>query len=757
MQIALIATLLASALAVWAAGKIAKRFGLPEVTGYGLALGALAIGVAMSSAQWRDWLTGEEAGERSLVFASEIGLTGLLFLAGSRMDLRKAWQRPGVSSAVAAAGLLLMAVVAILLAAFGEQDRYAIAASSAAIAAASLWLPGEISLGAKDKHQSAAESAKGAAVILTGLLLLVVHFYSLFHDVAWRVHTTSTYAIVGLYELVKITLFFALACFVVSRFLVLAQGRISTARMMIGYLLMAVLIFALTTSLIGQLGALAWSFIAGTLLARSETAKQLSKITAPIASAMFLSLAFLPVFLQSHGRSLTSFSLVALAVVGIAIGKLGMGWLVARITGASKEDAKLVAASTLASGESAVIFIGFAITRFVIESNEYFIVLSFALLSMIAGPIIRQIASRNRNVSEADEQALIHKRDRSSKKGQNWREKKGSSGKKISFAVVLIVMALAARETTAQAQSQSTVEDDPVSRAMKSVEASVNARAAAAEQVITASKLVNESTAARKQGDHARAKEALIEAKKVASDAGEFNRSALIAELARLLAAEQAMLEPKANRNSNSSTPGVSFTIKLPRSITARLNMYRDNFTQILQQEGLPVGLMGVALVESGFNPLALSPKGARGIWQIMPGTAVRYGLTVAAGNDHRTHPEHSTQAAARYLRDLYNQFGDWKLAIAAYNAGEHRVQRIIDKTGIRNFEEMSRRRLLPAETRNYVPAVLVAWSQIEGPNALAILAGPTEAGKNQTRSVRVVDALTRPDGSTAPTKVAPR
>ncbi len=749
MQIALIATLLASALAAWAAGKIARKFGLSEATGYGLALAALAVGVAIVSAQWRDWLTGTEESERALTFAREIGLTGLLFLAGSRLDLRKAWQRLGVSSAIVVAGLLLMAAVAVLLAVFGEQGRYAIIATSAAIAAASLWLPGEISFGIKENRQSAIESAKGAAVILTGLLLLAVHFSSAFHDVAWRARTISAYAIVGLYEIVKIALFFALACFVVSRFLALARGRISTSRMMIGYLLMAVLIFILATSMIGPLGALAWSFIAGALLARGETAKQLSKNTAPIATAMFLSLAFLPVFLQSHGRSIGSFSLVALAVISILVGKLGIVWLAARIAGASKRDAKLIAASTFASGEAAVIFIGFAVTRFVIESNEYFIVLSSALLSMIAGPIIWQIASRTRNATEADEQASIDKSDISSKEGHTRREKKGSKGKKVSFAVALIVMTLVARETTAQAQAQSAVvNDDPVSRAMKSVEASVNARVAAAEQVITASKLVNESTAARKQGDRARAKEALNEARKIASDAGEFNRSALIAELSRILAAEQAALEPKTSSSSNSASPGASFTIRLPRSITARLNMYRDDFTRILQQEGVPAGLMGVALVESGFNPLALSPKGARGIWQFMPATAVRYGLTVAAGNDHRTHPEHSTQAAARYLRDLYNQFGDWKLALAAYNAGENRVQRIIDKTGIRSFEEMSRRRLLPAETRSYVPAVLAAWSQIEGPNALANLAGPTEAGKNQTRSVRVVEALTRPVGA---------
>jgi membrane-bound lytic murein transglycosylase D len=83
--------------------------------------------------------------------------------------------------------------------------------------------------------------------------------------------------------------------------------------------------------------------------------------------------------------------------------------------------------------------------------------------------------------------------------------------------------------------------------------------------------------------------------------------------------------------------------------------------------------------------------------------------------NDHRTHPEHSTRAAARYLRDLYRQFDDWKLALAAYNWGEDKVQRVIDRTGVRDFDEMARRGLLPAETRKYVPTVLAVWAKLSG------------------------------------------
>jgi membrane-bound lytic murein transglycosylase D len=117
--------------------------------------------------------------------------------------------------------------------------------------------------------------------------------------------------------------------------------------------------------------------------------------------------------------------------------------------------------------------------------------------------------------------------------------------------------------------------------------------------------------------------------------------------------------------------------------------------------------LWDVARVESRFNPLALSSKGARGIFQLMPATARRFGLRVDAAVDERVDAGRSGVAAARYLNFLHGLFGDWKLALAAYNAGENRVIAAIQKAGSRDFQEISRRRLLPEETRLYVPKVI--------------------------------------------------
>lgn len=141
----------------------------------------------------------------------------------------------------------------------------------------------------------------------------------------------------------------------------------------------------------------------------------------------------------------------------------------------------------------------------------------------------------------------------------------------------------------------------------------------------------------------------------------------------------------------------------------ARLVTYRPMMERIFREEGVPTWLLAVGFVESTYNSSALSPARALGIWQFIPGTGVRYGLQRTAWTDERQHPEKSTRAAARYLRDLHALFGDWPLAIAAYNAGEGRVARVMRRTGVRDFWTMATRGLLPAETINYVPSVLAA------------------------------------------------
>ena len=139
----------------------------------------------------------------------------------------------------------------------------------------------------------------------------------------------------------------------------------------------------------------------------------------------------------------------------------------------------------------------------------------------------------------------------------------------------------------------------------------------------------------------------------------------------------------------------------------ARSGRYHDMMVTILKQEGVPQDLIYLAQAESGFHPLAVSRVGARGIWQFMGSRARGYGLQHSMWVDDRQDPEKSTRAAARHLKDLYAQFGDWYLAMAAYNSGPGTVQAAVKRTGYADFWELYRRNVLPKETRNYVPIIL--------------------------------------------------
>jgi peptidoglycan lytic transglycosylase D len=135
------------------------------------------------------------------------------------------------------------------------------------------------------------------------------------------------------------------------------------------------------------------------------------------------------------------------------------------------------------------------------------------------------------------------------------------------------------------------------------------------------------------------------------------------------------------------------------------LAMARDVF----RSRGLPEDLVFTAMIESGFKPDAVSRVGAKGMWQFMAGTARRYGLRVDRWVDERLDPEKSTVAAAAYLHDLYEMFGSWSLAQAAYNAGEVKVARAIRHTGSRDFWTLAQSRHLKRETKDFVPQIHAA------------------------------------------------
>jgi membrane-bound lytic murein transglycosylase D len=159
-----------------------------------------------------------------------------------------------------------------------------------------------------------------------------------------------------------------------------------------------------------------------------------------------------------------------------------------------------------------------------------------------------------------------------------------------------------------------------------------------------------------------------------------------------------------------------------------RLEKYRDLFQRIFREEGLPQDLIYFGLIESNFNTNAYSRARAKGIWQFIQWTGRRYGLRVDWWVDERSDPEKSTRAACAYLKDLYGMFGDWYLVLAAYNSGEGRIQRILDRHPDKDYWDMIEERRLPRETRGYVPAILAAIIVGKNPERFDISTEPSDA-----------------------------
>jgi len=134
---------------------------------------------------------------------------------------------------------------------------------------------------------------------------------------------------------------------------------------------------------------------------------------------------------------------------------------------------------------------------------------------------------------------------------------------------------------------------------------------------------------------------------------------------------------------------------------------YKAMIEKILREEGVPEELIFLAQAESGFVPRAISRAMCVGLWQFAAFRGKEYGLNRTASTDDRMDPELATRAAAHHLHDLYNHFGDWNLAMAAYNCGPGCVDRAIQRTGFADFWQLRRLNVLPKETANYVPAIL--------------------------------------------------
>lgn len=383
--------------------KLSRRFGLPDAFGCGVALCVIAISVGLSPANWRGWWAGEFWGDRLLTSVRIIGLTGLLFLAGTHFNFSQLRRKflPLLGFALSAG--VLFAVVVLLLKLPSWPGPIVLVAAT--IVASSLWLPGELSRFDKEDNDLLSDWQAGA-VVFTALAMLAVYFYDIFAVISHAPSASaSVYIIVGLYESLKLVVFFAFAYFISTRFLVRAEGRISAPRTTVGFVLIAVLIFALAAIATNQLGAIAWAFVAGVLWRRSEIGKIFSESERPLASATLISFVFLPVLLQSHSRRLTGSLVLIIAVLVAIVLKWIFVWVGLRSIGASSSDAVRLSALVVGPGEVAILFLGFGMTRWLIDAPVFFGIFVYALLSMLLIPLAWHFAPVDREAVGRDLEA----------------------------------------------------------------------------------------------------------------------------------------------------------------------------------------------------------------------------------------------------------------------------------------------------------------------------------------------------------------
>lgn len=217
------------------------------------------------------------------------------------------------------------------------------------------------------------------------------------------------------------------------------------------------------------------------------------------------------------------------------------------------------------------------------------------------------------------------------------------------------------------------------------------------------------------------------------------------AELEEVGAADEQVSAAKFNFNFDSALPVRQFINYFTKgrgraTMEAGLQRsvrFREMARRVFKQEGVPTDLIWLAQVESGWNTYAYSWAAAKGIWQFIPSTGARFGLTQNYWIDERSDPEKSTLAAARYLKWLATRYnGDWSLALAAYNTGEGNVDSAIARSGSRDFWRLHRSGYLAQETRNYVPAILAVVTIAKSPKKYGFELPPAYPLRYQTRLV---------------------
>lgn len=380
-------TLLVAAVLILTGGRLARRIGVCEAIGCGVVLCILGVVLGLSPATWRAMWAGGDRGDHLLIYARLVGLSGLLFLAGT--SFRPTRIRKGELFSFGIFGIFLFTSITLSLAFFSNQPTGTAMLVAAVVVSSSLWFPTQLRPPELEDSTVGWANYSGA-ITLTAIAMLGLYFGSVLEAIPSVRRSVSAYSIVTIYELVKLAVVFAFAYFVSSRFLARAAGRVSPIRENIGFILISVLFFALISLAAGQLGAMAWAFFAGALWRKSPRGVDFSKSSRPLASALLLSFVFISLPLQSHGRQFSSFlPLLVIFLAAVAV-KMCFAWFMFKRDSVIKERALTMAAAIALPGEIAILFLGFSMARWFVDAPVFFVILVYAFASSLLIPLLHQ-------------------------------------------------------------------------------------------------------------------------------------------------------------------------------------------------------------------------------------------------------------------------------------------------------------------------------------------------------------------------------
>lgn len=704
-------------LAAKVAGRLCRRLKLPAVFGEML-IGSL-VGLAVlqlfdsgffsrsTELQWRL--------KEIVNTLADFGVILLLFFAGVETEFDEI-KRAGKAALLGAIGVVILSVAggAGVSSYFGYDWSEAIfvgavlAATGLAIGVAMLKQYGQL-------QSKVGDATLGGASLADALSLFTVLLVVAFSTSNSAVFAGQSKAVHILARLGKTVAFFGISWLLGWRFLKGLREQkegVPVRRLLIGFILMAALLYTYAAMYLGSIVAVAWAYLAGVLFGQTRFKEELGHGARALMFSLFAPL----LFISSIGRLSRDWLdfnpnfLLAILMIAI-VGKVVGASLGAKLGGVSFRESWQVGAGVMPGGEVGLIFAAYGLSEQIISPSVFAVLVMAVLATSMLAPLLMWIYQR-----------------RESRVNQP------------AFITPLLVLCLSAGPFTVGIQAAQQNAPTPAGVTLSEGEQTglpqevramldglrkrVDREAELAELISRAESIYREGEALYKRGDRQTAEESFAKAREIilSSEEEVFYEPSVHAyflQLTHQLAALKGTALPftTGSQFPTDANERIRTFVKYHqgrgrnavRSAFARLTQYETMMRKIFREEGVPEDLIYVGLVESAYNPYAQSPAGARGIWQFVRETGRRYGLRQMGLLDERHDPEKSTRAAARYLRDLYALFGDWPLALAAYNAGEYRVLQVIERTGIKDFWQISRRGLLPQETITYVPAALAA------------------------------------------------